>query len=290
MKLPNFFIVGAMKSGTTSLYWYLNAHPQVYMSRVKEPNYFCKDFFIGSADRRGRITDWNDYVRLFEAAGSEAAIGEASVVYLCSRRAAQEIHRVLPESRILILLRDPVERAYSQYVNEWKWNYYHGSFRKSLEYDRAPSESLGWIGPRPHIALSLYHDQVKRYLDIFGPDQVRVYLHDDLKRDVRALVSDVYSFLGIDPNVSSQSFNIRFNTSAKPRFVWFDQTIVEPVSSRLLAPATRAKIRNGLRKIYYRGAPPPLELEDREFLKPIFREDILKLQELINRDLSSWLR
>ena len=105
MKLPNFFIVGAMKSGTTSLYWYLNAHPQVYMSPMKEPNYFCKDYTSESADRRGKVTNWNDYVRLFEAAGNEIAIGEASVVYLGSRCAAQEIHQALPNSRILILLR-----------------------------------------------------------------------------------------------------------------------------------------------------------------------------------------
>src|SRR5579872_1954454 len=104
MKLPNFFLVGAMKSGTTSLYRYLNAHPQVYMSPIKEPNYFCSDFIPQPSDPAGKIVSWDDYVRLFRAAGNETAIGEASVVYLCSRCAAQEIHRVLPNSRILILL------------------------------------------------------------------------------------------------------------------------------------------------------------------------------------------
>jgi hypothetical protein len=82
MKLPTFFLVGAMKAGTTSLYQYLNAHPKIFMSPTKEPNYFCKDFTAQSADRRGRITLWSDYVRLFEAARDETAIGEASVVYL----------------------------------------------------------------------------------------------------------------------------------------------------------------------------------------------------------------
>jgi hypothetical protein len=289
MKLPTFFLVGAMKAGTTSLYQYLNAHPKIFMSPTKEPNYFCKDFTAQSADRRGRITLWSDYVRLFEAARDETAIGEASVVYLGSRCAAQEIHQALPNSRILILLRDPVERAYSQYLNEWKWNYDHGSFRKAFEHNRSLAEPLGWVGPQPHIELGMYHDQVKRYLDVFGPDQVRVYLFDDLKRDVRSLISSVYNFLGVDPSFWSDSFYIRFNTSAKPRFVRFDQMLVEPISRRLLAPATRAKLREGLRRIYYQGKPPPLDPEDREFLKTIFRDDILKLQGLIDRDLSSWL-
>ena len=86
-----------------------------------------------------------------------------------------------------------------------------------------------------------------------GPVQVRVYLYDDLKRDVRSFISSVYSFLGIDPSFWSESFNIRFNTSAKPRFVRFDQMLVEPLSRHLLTLATRAKLRERVRQIYYRG-------------------------------------
>jgi hypothetical protein len=291
MKLPNFFLVGAMKSGTTSLYQYLNAHPQIYMSPVKEPNYFCKDWMPQPTERtRGMPADWNDYLRLFEAAGNQTAIGEASIVYLCSKCAAQEIHQVAPNSRILMLLRNPVERAYSQYLNEWKMNYQHASFREELERSRGPSELLGWVAPHPHIALGMYHDQVKRYLDRFGPDQVRVYLHDDLKRDAKSLVANVYGFLGVDPTFSTDSFEVQFNTTAEPRFMLFDKLVVEPLSRRVLTPTIRAKLHKGLRKVYYRGDPPPIEPGDRDFLKSAFRDDILKLQGLIDRDLSSWLR
>lgn len=289
-KLPNFFLVGAMKSGTTSLYQYLNAHPQAFLSPVKEPQYFCKERTPQPSDRANGITvDWEDYVRLFERVQDEVAIGEASSGYLCSRSAAYEIHRRFPKARILIILRDPAERAYSQYLTEWRWNYNHASFRESLSYDRVSGEPLAWVASRPHIAISLYHDQVKRYLDTFGPDQVRVYLFDDLKRDVDSLMSDVDSFLGLERRFASKSLEVRFNRSAKPHFLTVDRFVVEPLSRRILTPTMRAKLRERLRKIYYRKVYS-INPEDRNYLTGIFRNDILKLQDLIHRDLSHWLR
>jgi hypothetical protein len=289
-KLPNFFLVGAMKSGTTSLYQYLAAHPQAFLSPIKEPQYFCKERPPQPSDRaNGIITDWEDYVRLFEQARYEVAVGEASTGYLYSRFAADEIHRMFPKARILIILRDPAERAYSQYLTEWRWNYNHASFRESLSYDRVPGEPLAWVASRPHIAISLYHDQVKRYLDTFGTDQVRVYLFDDLKRDVDSLMSDVCGFLGLEQRFAAKSFEVRFNRSAKPRFVTLDRFLVEPLSSRLLTPAMRARLRERLRRIYYRQGRS-IDPADRAYLAGIFRDDILKLQDLIHRDLSPWLR
>ena len=279
-----------MKSGTTSLYQYLNAHPQAFLSPIKEPQYFCKERTPQPSDRANGITvDWEDYLRLFERARDEVAIGEASAGYLCSRSAAYEIHRTFPNARILIILRDPAERAYSQYLTEWRWNYNHASFRESLIYDGAPGEPLAWVASRPHIAISLYHDQVKRYLDTFGPDQVRVYLYDDLKRDVDSLMSDVYGFLGLERRFGPKSFEVRFNRSAKPHFVTLDRFLIEPLSRRVLTRKTRARLRERLRKIYYRQARP-INPEDRSYLIGIFRDDILKLQDLIHRDLAHWLR
>jgi hypothetical protein len=294
MKLPNFFIVGAAKSGTTSLYQHLAAHPQVYLSPIKEPDYFCKDRIPQPTDRRrGKAAAWNDYVRLFEEVRDEKAIGEASVTYLCSRRAAQEIYASLPNSRIFVILRNPVERAYSSYLMEsWmdSWRRDFGTFREELERDRVPPEPLSWVGPKPYIDLGRYHDQVKRYLDVFGTERVRIYLHEDLKRDVHSLMANVYEFLGVDASFSAESFDIRFNSSARPRFVRFDRMVVEPLAKRLLTRKSRAKLKEGLRKLYYRSSSPPMNPNDRDLLKTILRDDILKLQELIDRDLSGWLR
>jgi hypothetical protein len=116
-----------------------------------------------------------------------------------------------------------------------------------------------------------------------------VYLFDDLKRDVDSLMSDVYGFLGIERRFASKSFEVRFNRSAKPHFVTLDRFLVEPLSRRLLTRKTRARLRERLRKIYFRQGRP-LDPEDRNYLIGIFRDDILKLQDLIHRDLSHWLR
>ena len=139
---PNFFIVGAPKAGTTSLYHYLDQHPQIYMSPIKEPNYFAseirpenfceelqprvqrdqdelREYLRGPTFQKrfgGIVAEWSDYLRLFQNAGAENAIGEASVCYLWSQTAARNISAKIPSARIVMILRDPVERAFSQYL------------------------------------------------------------------------------------------------------------------------------------------------------------------------------
>jgi len=142
-KLPNFFIVGAAKAGTTSLYNYLKQHPDIYMSPIKEPNYFAKDIDINLFRKDYKktalidtqkyfskpkleelhlafITELEDYIKLFQKVSNEKVIGETSVSYLYSKVAAKEIKKLVPDAKIVIILRDPIERAYSHYLMNLK--------------------------------------------------------------------------------------------------------------------------------------------------------------------------
>ena len=188
-RLPNFFIVGAPKAGTTSLYAYLDQHPEVYMSPLKEPNYFAfelraenfskedqpriareaaalRDYLDGDMrDKRfgGLVSDWLDYGKLFRNASTETAIGEASPMYLWSGSAAHNIARRLPHAKIIISLRNPVDRAYSQYLQMTSIGMIRRSFRQQIQASMMDERRC--FGPSwPLLEFGQYHAQV---LEIF---------------------------------------------------------------------------------------------------------------------------
>ena len=219
IKLPNFFVVGAAKAGTSSLGHYLNQHPDVYISPVKEPLFFSKDFRreafrpeylasvasldVGSYLRNhplphkpiAHIDDPEDYLALFREVENEKAIGELSTGYLYSSCAAENIFKFNPASKIVVVLRQPVERAYSHHqmaVRDFvDFDY---DFISALERDYAAQEK-GWGISHLYVELSLYFDQVRRYLEIFPEKQVKIFLFDDLKRDPVKFLSELFEFL-----------------------------------------------------------------------------------------------
>src|SRR5260370_31910017 len=157
--VAKFFIVGARKAGTTLLYWYLDQHPQVYMSPIKEPNFFAaeirqenfdselrcgiardsrglREFLAGPMREKrpnGIVVDWEDYLHLFANAGNESALGEASVCYLWSPTAPERIAGTIPEAKIIAMLRDPAERAFSQYLQGLGSSAIRCSFRECVQ-------------------------------------------------------------------------------------------------------------------------------------------------------------
>ena len=196
---PNFFIVGAAKSGTTSLYAYLNQHPEVYMSPIKEPNYFSTDidleairpqvkeriklldidsFINGPMDtkiHRAFITKEDQYLALFRNVKNEKAIGDASASYLYSKVAAQNIYKFNSEAKIIIVLRHPVQRMYSHYLMDRRMAVTTLEFEKALLEDRNnPSQS--WGSKSLYYELSEYFEQVERYYDLFSSKQILILL------------------------------------------------------------------------------------------------------------------
>lgn len=241
VKKTNLFIVGAAKAGTTSLYNYLNAHREVYMSPLKEPAFFSTDIkwseFRESYKRSmpfviedylkqnplpehhaAYIKNIDDYSALFRDGNNETYYGEASTAYLYSLTAAKEIYRYNPKAKIIILLREPVERTLSHYFMDVSvGRQRENDILKALskDYEDKPK---GWGISNLYIDLSLYHDQIKRYLNVFPKDQVLILNFSDLKKNVKEITSKTFEFLDLDPeNVNAQDYDKTHNPTRVPK-------------------------------------------------------------------------
>jgi len=291
MTMPNFLIIGAMKSGTTALYYYLEQHPEIYMSPVKEPNFFSSQEQENAADT---VTDIGAYQHLFRGASGEKAIGEASHSYLYEPRAAAEIRRYIPEARLIAILRNPINRAYSHFLHMVRSGAEPvDDFAQALR-----EEKVGIRRERTfqdYIGRGLYYEQLERYFGIFPREQVRVYLYEDLSDAPVRTVQDAFRFLEVDdsfvPDVS-----LRRNVSGQPKYRTLDgllrrQSRIKHAAKIYLPARLRWRLSRAFDDLKTRNlvGPPPLQSEVRRQLIGVYREDILKVQDLIHRDLSGWL-
>jgi hypothetical protein len=302
MTMPNFLIIGAAKSGTTSLYHYLKQHPQIYMSPVKEPSFFAvegtKLAFRGPWRRwtsRNTITDIEAYRALFQGVSDEVAIGEASPAYLVHPSAPERIRHYIPDVKLIAVLRDPVERAYSTYLTQ---RLYGGEPLADLGQEIRRREA--WVGEnwrvKGYVDVGFYYTHLKRYFDIFDPSQIKVYIYEDFRANPVSVLQDAFRFLGVDETFIPD-LSIRYNISGISRNrVWHAFLIKLNLMKLVLRPFIPATLRQHIATRYVinlqrRGLvkPPPLESDVRTELIQIYREDILKLQDLIRRDLSKWL-
>lgn len=291
---PNFFIAGAAKSGTTSLWRYLIQHPDVFMPsdfRYKEPSYFCDTYGIKNLDQ---------YLSLFSGVTTEKMIGEASGAYLTSQKNPIRIKRMIPDAKFIIVLRNPADRAYSLY----NWMTREGyewicSFEKALEAemtDRYGNDQFKNSNPQYYYNYlyfhsGLYSHQIQRYFDNFRRDQFCFVLFDELKNDIKATVRKVFAFLGVD-DMFVPSFGV-YNKGAAPYSVslqFFLKQELARLLRRLHVPH-REKIVFRLMDLNTRlGKPPPMKEETRSILIERYAKDIQRTSELIRMDLTSWLR
>jgi len=244
------------------------------MSPVKEPNYFAPEFRLeGFAEalherirreaeelreylagpmlekRFGAVgLQWTDYLKLFRNANGEKAIGEASVCYLWSDSAARNIFARIPDAKIIMILRDPTERAASQYRQWAAKGILEKPFRDMCEWSIA-HQGGKFQAMSPFLELGLYAEQVKRYLGLFPRENIRIFLYEDYQRDAAGMMSDTFRFLGVDvsfcPNMSQR---------------------------------------------HLVGKGVALDDEDRAYLTAYYRDDVRKLSQLLDRDLSAWER
>jgi Sulfotransferase family len=313
-KVPNFFIVGAPKAGTSALYAYLDQHPQIFMSPLKEPNYFASEIrpeHFGPQDRErvasemqslaaylrsdmsekrfgGMVSSWDDYLRLFQNVADEVAVGEATACYLWSQSAPRRIARQIPHARIIVNLRNPVDRAFSQYLQMVALGRTRRPFREQITQSmRRDPEQFGssW----PLLEFGCYHQQLTRYLGEFPRSQVHISLYEELEREPARLLSELFAFLGVDP-LHRVDVSARHHVPTVPRLtatayllkkarIWpyLRKLAPNPLGPRLRALMVRSR------------ASLVMDASDRAFLADYYRDEIEKLAVLLDRDLSAWL-
>jgi len=296
---PNFIIIGAAKCGTTSLNSYLNQHPDIYMCPKKEPYFFTfmnqRPIFHGPFDQGMDdqiISDINAYQKLFEGWNGERAIGECSNSYLFFNHSSENIYNYIPQCKIVMVLRNPVERTYSHWLQHVMLGHETLSFEEALASEEE-RKAQGWRWHYQYVAQSMYYEQVKRYFDIFYPKQIYVTFFDDLKRDPKIFVQNVLEFLEVKPTVASIQFEIH-NASGLPKNKWLHQLLNHPHwFKEITRPFTSKKLRGKINSLLYKKSydfknKPQINPKTYKSLKELFKPDVEKLQNLLQKDLSKW--
>lgn len=283
-QLPNFLIIGAMKAGTTSLYHYLRAHPQVFMSAVKELDFFAHD------PSGSRNVDW--YRRQFAGAESDAvAIGEASTIYARYPRfpgVPDRIAALLPEARLIYVVRDPIERIRSHYQHQ-----------VAVGAERAPLERAVFDNPI-YVDCSRYAMQIEQYLQCFSREQLLLITAEDLRTQRLPTVRRVYEFLGVDVDYVPPNLDREFYRTGErvtyPQLVWRIRRNLKrrfPMSKRAKelvdAPFAHLLERLPLRKNGHEAAAAPLvPREVRNRLVRLLEDDARRLRSYLGAGFEGW--
>jgi hypothetical protein len=266
--LPNYLIIGAARSGTTWMAKNLMLHSEVFMPAKKEIHFFDRHYEKG--------IDW--YQRIFEER-SEKAIGEATPAYLYFPHIPSLIHKHMPNVRLIVSLRNPVERAYSHY-----WNLIFRA-RKDQQHYGMSFEDMIKVTPRL-VEEGMYATKLKGYYQLFPRENFLILIYDDLKENPEKFLRSLYSFLGVDAGFISPLVERKFNAAANKLGL-----------SRLLYFFYRASLKLGLYKMAHftqiinRKNLPDMNIETkRELLGNYYLREISELEGIINQDLSAWKR
>ena len=293
-KLPNFFIIGAAKSGTTTLYDLLRQHPQVYLPRIKEPMFFNRE------EHFARGVEWYEEM-FFKGAERYPARGEATPHYLYwSGKVAPRIKELYGDRdvKFIVSFRDPVKRAYS-----WYWN----MVREGRE-DLAFAEAISAEGERlathrrsldeqgsmvyGHFEGGRYAGQLRPFLELFPKENFLFLLQEDLNKDPYAVASEAFAFLGVDSSVRVRQANSNLATMPRMRAVHRllrERSAAKELIKPLIPLPVRSRIVSGVMRLNLkRTSYPPMDKSSESDLRRRYREEVQQLQKIVGRDLSHW--
>jgi hypothetical protein len=301
MKKPNLFIVGHPRSGTSSLHHYLKQHPDIFLTAIKEPNYFDWDFREQSDNFHKKklyfpFRSESQYLRLYKKWGNEKIAGEASAMNLCSKVSAQEIHLFNPKSKIIMMLREPVDFLHSYHsAARFALGEHHEDFRTALSAEKERKEGRdlskrvitpAWLFYSEFIK---YAEQISRYFAYFGCDQIKIIIFDDFKENTRDIYREVLEFLSVDPNFYPEFEIINPNKELKWPLLkkhtldspYFRKTLRLLVSDDLYA-AMKNFYKNKIVKYKVRQA---IDEKFKKVLMAKFKSEVEALSDLLKRDL-----
>jgi len=295
-KLPNFFIIGAQKAGTTSLYEYLRQHPDIFMSKPKEPNFFADD------DKYSKGLDY--YSKFFAECKDEKMIGEASTAYssyLHLEKTIKRIYKFNPEIKLIYVLRNPFSRAYSSYWWNVRMQAEPLSFDEALqqEENRTYKDVLEQLDPWSYKRRGLYFNIIQQYLKYFPKKNLKVILLEDLNSSLIKICNDVYSFLNLKKFDVTKLEENKINKAVIPTNKFVQKLMNDPSTIRnfisyilqhTLGTANKKKLYDFISKKTLKPFDyPPMKENTFEYLEKYFKNDIKKLENFLNRELTQWL-
>lgn len=306
MKYPNFLIIGAGKSGTTSVYQAIKQHPDVFMSPVKEPNFFAlegqkKTTGYDKEDPDGfnfypwAVTKLEDYQTLFETVADEKAVGESSTMYQYMPKAPQNIKKHIPEAKLIAIFRNPADRLYSRYLHLVRENR-----PPTPNFEDCFERGNLWWQKNDLVQEGFYYTHMKRYFELFDPSQIKIMLYEDLRKEPVAFMQELFDFIGVD-KAFIPDMSVQYNVSGKIKNKYVDLFIgqqsflrkgVEKISPALIQRVREShgmqKIVTNLRKKNLERVPLSNAVRKR-LIEEIYKEEIVSFGNLIQRDLSHWL-
>ncbi len=313
-KKPNLFLVGAPKAGTTSIYRFLQSHPDIFMSPIKEPHYFSKDIksekFSKDYSKRNYINldqyfsnnklpniqiafleNYHQYMELYRDKKDEKYFGEGSTGYLFSRVAAKEIYNFNPDAKIIMILRNPVERTFSHWRMDSRAGYSRSdNFYKDIIFDYSLEDNT-WGGvSSTYIQLGLYSQQVKRYLEYFPKENVKIFFYDEFEKNPEDIKKELFNFLNVqDVDID---FSKRYNTDFKARNFLIHFLFKKYRSqTHFFKNIIPKKIKSFLKNIFFQQSISnhhPINKDVRMKILSLFLHDISNLEKIIDKDLSTW--
>jgi hypothetical protein len=300
---PTFFLVGAARAGTTSIYEHLREHPEIFMASTvagKEPSHFCH---LAAPWALG-YSDFDAYLTLFTRARTRKAVGDASTNYLVAPESAERIRARFPAAKIVMILRNPADRAHSLYRYLCSWGFEDaGTFEKGLAREAQRLNNPAFISRWQLLYYAflyyhsgLYSEQVERYQRSFPPDQIHIVLYDDLKKNALRTVQGIYGFLGVDPEFEPD-LDVR-NASQFPLSVKAQAFLGRRWHGQPLYPRTPVRRRDrlhypvamGINLMLGQYRDERVRPQTRRALLERFRPDIEKTSALILRNLDTWLQ
>lgn len=291
--LPNLLIIGAAKSGTSALHNYLGEHPQIFMSTPKEPRFFLvwnnpEQWAIHDHENRMEHNTYytvERYNEVFTNGRNYPVRGESSTAYLANPSCAYKIKELVPDTKIIAVLRNPAERAFSNYVMYKNWGIEKMDFEAAV-YEEMKTGRGSYPQPMKYLYLGKYAESLKVYFSLFREEQVRVYLYDDFLVRPAAFLKDIFSFLEVDETFVPD-LQKKYNASSVRRYTespFMDKAL--HFAERGFRKLKLSFMENSIHR--HRFYKPLFKPETRAKLIHYYADEISALEKLLNRDLSFW--
>jgi hypothetical protein len=276
---PNFFIVGTPKSGTTSLFHYLQEHPEVFIPSLKEPHFFSSPEVKNTYYKTKIVDNKEEYLKLYQSDKEYKVVGDLSSSYLFNKHTASRISDFNPKSKIIIVLRNPVERAVSHYLMDVSLGYINVSLKEVLTNKETYKKFY-----QEYVEIGFYDKQIEEYKSNFPDSQLLIILSESLQKDTDNTLKNIFKYLNISTEFSLSS-KVEHNKYREARFPFLKKILNSDIIKSLFPNSIKEKLKP---IIYNQKAEKPKLEAEKEMLKKIYKNSIINTENMISKDLSSW--